>query len=492
MLCLTPFFFELKIKKGEIIMNVNKSEPLRLSQWAHVFFKKGKNYFALYHSLNIETIFLERKFIKLLSLFKIGTTIDFIINHFQFASREEMENVCNELLRMNILVPVLQNDKLLLSKKQQKFAPSPGLETMYLIVTDECNLRCKYCFINNNMPSDYVCSTMSWEVAKEAVDMYFYNISRNPPEYDDFLKMIIFYGGEPLLNFTLIKRIILYIEEIYKAELEKMGNSFRFSIVTNGTATSDEMAKFFGEHTNIDIAISLDGPKEINDKKRVFGDSHGSFDCIMKGYEKLRNIGGRKNIAVSCTIDSHNIDHLDELLKLQEVYGFSSINLNSLLDTEKEVVSKSYMVKVSKRMIEYFIVAREKGVYEDRIMRKANAFVEKEIHPYDCQAAGAQIVVSPDGQLGTCHEGIGAKKFFYGKVSREFKFHENSVIKEWKMRTPLNMPQCWNCSALGICGGGCTYGAWLRNGSIWSVDDRFCIHSLITLKWLIWDLFERL
>jgi uncharacterized protein len=473
-------------------MVIDKKEPLRLSRWAHMFFKKGVDYFATYHSLNIETIFLEKKFHKIFKMFKIGTTIDHIIANTRSISAEEIEDVCNELFKVGIIVPVLQDDKVLLSQKQQKYIFPPGLETMYLIVTDTCNLKCKYCFINNNMPTDYKCSVMSWETAKEAVDMYFSNISKNPPVYDNFIKMIIFYGGEPLLNFNLIKDVILYIEDVYEAEINKMGNSFRFSIVTNGTAITDEIADFFGKHTNIDIAISLDGLKETNDKKRVFVDGCGSFDCIIKGYNRLKEIGSRTNVALSCTIDSHNIDHLDDLLKLHDTYNFAAINLNSLLDTEQKMISKAYMIKVSQKMIEYFILAREKGVYEDRIMRKASAFVNKEIHPFDCQAAGAQIVCSPDGKLGICHEGIGAKNFFFEKVSNDFKFHENLVIKEWKMRTPLNMPQCWDCSALGICGGGCTYGAWLRNGSIWSIDDRFCIHSLMTLEWLIWDLFEKL
>jgi len=143
-------------------------------------------------------------------------------------------------------------------------------------------------------------------------------------------------------------------------------------------------------------------------------------------------------------------------------------------------------------LIEYFILAREVGVYEDRIMRKAKSFMNKRIHAYDCQALGAQLVCSPDGQLGICHEGIGTKQFFFDKVSKKFDFHNNVIIKEWKQRTPLNMPQCFACPAIGICGGGCVYGSWLRNGSIWSVDDRFCIHSLTTLKWLIWDLFTNL
>jgi uncharacterized protein len=271
-----------------------------------------------------------------------------------------------------------------------------------------------------------------------------------------------------------------------------LGRSFRFSIITNGTRINREIAKFFGQHANINLAISLDGQQGIHDQKRVYPDGQGSFHSAITGYKLLREIGGRKDIVVSCTVDSHNIQRLPDLIQLHKSYGFPAISLNTLLDTEQKRVGKRYMSEVSRRILDYFVLARENGVYEDRVMRKAMAFINKRIHPFDCQATGAQIVCAPNGRLGVCHEGIGAKNFFFGLVSKKFDFHNNSVVKEWKSRAPLNMPQCWDCPALGICGGGCAYGAWLRNGSIWSVDDRFCVHSLMTLKWLIWDLFKKM
>ena len=154
------------------------------------------------------------------------------------------------------------------------------------------------------------------------------------------------------------------------------------------------------------------------------------------------------------------------------------------------MVDEEYMRKATTKMLEFFSIAREKGIYEDRIMRKLNSFVSQKIHVWDCQATGNQLVCSPDGGLGVCQEGVGQKKYFYGDVFSPFNFHQNKDIKKWNERTPLNMPQCYDCSAIGICGGGCSYSAWLRNGSIWSIDDRFCTHSLVILEWLINDLYK--
>ena len=179
------------------------------------------------------------------------------------------------------------------------------------------------------------------------------------------------------------------------------------------------------------------------------------------------------------------------MLTFQEEFEFLSINLNPLLDTKKDRVDVDYIEKMSERLLSYFRKAREHGVYEDRIMRKVRPFLSRRIHAHDCQATGHQIVCSPDGKIGVCQEGVGMKNYFFADVAQDLDFHSHPVVNEWNDRTPLNMPQCKDCAAIGICGGGCTYGAQLRNGSIWSVDDRFCIHSLTSLDWLIWDIYEQ-
>lgn len=469
-----------------------KGEPLRLSRWTHLFFKKETGYFALYNSLTFDVIFLEKKYFQLVKILKNGTIPDFLIKRLKVFSEREIMDLLKELYKAKLICYLKEDDTELLRKKILENIFPVGLEALYLIVTDNCNLRCKYCLINNNIPQDYKFSKMKWEVAKEAVDMFFLNIQKNPPEYKDVVKTIIFYGGEPLLNFHLIKKVICYVKDNYKDELRELGNSFRFAIITNGTVIDEGIAKFFRDNKNISISISLDGISSVNDKKRIFAGGEGAFKETMRGYNLLKSVGHRNNIAISCTIDSHNINNLPDLLEMQKKYLFKSVNLNLLLNTNKKIVSKSYSILASKKIIEYFLLAREAGVYEDRMVRKINAFANKEIHAYDCLATGSQIVCSPDGQIGVCHEGIGLKDFFFGKISKDFSFHDNPTINEWKKRSPLCMPQCLDCSALGLCGGGCAYSAYVKNGSIWSIDDRFCPHSLLTLKWLIWDLFDKI
>ncbi len=473
-------------------MTLESEKPMRLSQWAHLFYHDDFDHFAIYHSLNIETIFLENNYKWLIDAFRSGTTQNALIDKLTDMAREDFLEVYDELVRTEIIVPAVSDDMDCLIKKKSEVISPPHLETLYLLVTDECNLRCKYCLINNCLPQVYSKTFMTWNIAKTAVDMFFANLLNNPTDTDDSFKNIIFYGGEPLLNFDVIKKVVEYVKSTYQQRLVDMDGTFRFSVITNGTAITNEVALFLGKHEDVSVTISLDGSKEVNDKKRVTTTGNGSFDMAIKGLNILKEAGGRSNVAISCTIDDHNIEHLSELLELQSEYEFTAINLNPLLETNAVTVDGDYTKNVSNRMLEYFVLARDKGVYEERVMRKVLSFVNKTIHAFDCQATGTQVVCSPDGKIGTCQEGLGNKNFFFGDVGTNWSFFEEPVLSEWGKRTPLNMPQCYHCPALGICGGGCTYNAWLKNGSIWSLDDKFCVHSLTTLEWLIWDLYATL
>lgn len=470
-------------------MKLKRDTPLRLAKWTFVFKQNSFSDVALYHSLNVDVVFLERKFEGMVEWLRKGTTVNNLTEQYDPSQKEAIGRIIKEMWLRGLIIEATRDDLKLLQQKRREVILPIGLLGMYLMLTDECNLRCKYCFINQSMPSTYKRSGMIWQVAKQAVDMYFRNIVKNPEAFRYYQKTISFYGGEPLLNFPLIRKIIEYTQATYTLELKEMDPNFQYALVTNGTLITKEIADFLAQHKEIAIGISIDGKKDIHNQKRIYRSGRGSFDRAIRGCDLLRR-AGCTNISISCTVDTHNIDELKSLLELQKEYGFTSINLNLLLDTEEERVSLEYMKRASIRILEYFECAREKGVYEERVMRKVKSFISHKIHAFDCQATGNQVVCSPSGQIGVCHEGIGLKNFFFANISSDFDFHNNPILKEWSGRSPLTMPQCFDCPAIGICGGGCAYGAYLRNGSIWSVDDRFCVHSLETLEWMIWDLYK--
>jgi len=454
------------------------SQPIRFSRWTHLM--ERNNAYALFHSLHLSLLFFEEKYKGFLEELRYGTTLD---NLRKLA--DDADEIVAELCNQQLVVPVENNDDLVLCDKQRAYVHRPSLETIFMLLTDACNLKCTYCFIKGNAPEQNVSSkVMEWKTAQETIAMYFANL--RPTK---FHKTIVFYGGEPTLMFPLFKRIINYIHASYGAELAQF--KIGLLLITNGTRITNEVAEYLSQHPEITICISLDGCEETNNQKRVYENGEGTFQDISAGIELLHRVG-RKDINISATIDEHNVDKLEELLVLHKRYQFQTVNFNLLLDTADRVIDPSYTEHATKRMLEYFEKAREIGLYEDRIMRKVRAISRGVLHPFDCRATGEQVAISPDGALGVCHEGVGCKNFFFGTASKNFVFADNPLIQEWGRRSPLTMPQCFNCPSLGLCGGGCAYSSFLRHGTIWAVDDKFCKHSLSVLEWLIWDVYSRM
>jgi len=196
---------------------------------------------------------------------------------------------------------------------------------------------------------------------------------------------------------------------------------------------------------------------------------------------------------ISCTIGMGNADNVFQTIEwLHEHFGTTNIGANFLVDTPRGFVAEEYIHKANKGLIDFFRNYREGSVTESRFLRKIDAFVTGKPRWQDCSACGGQIVVSPDGRVGICHEGLGERRTFVGSIMDEdFEFSKCPGVCEWVSRSPINQPECHDCEALAICGGGCPYGAMLKYGSIWDIDRRFCVHSKETLEWLIWDLYDK-
>ena len=148
-----------------------------------------------------------------------------------------------------------------------------------LQVTQGCNLRCKYCIYSENINAhqrSHSNKRMSWETAKKGIDFL------RAHSIDSEKVNIGFYGGEPLLEFPLIKKAVAYAKEVFD------GKAISFSITTNGTMLTEEILEFLSTE-NVQLVISLDGPKNIHDQNRVFPDGHGSFDTVMRNVEKIKS-----------------------------------------------------------------------------------------------------------------------------------------------------------------------------------------------------------
>tara|TARA_Y100000310_G_C20663053_1_gene805873 strand:- start:804 stop:2084 length:1281 start_codon:yes stop_codon:yes gene_type:complete len=388
------------------------------------------------------------------------------------------EELIEKLISENMIVKKDINEAELIKNWVEKYNDHKGLSIMYLLPTDECNFHCKYCFLENSFDKNYKHSQMDKNTLRKGIDFFVNNSKRGKGK-----RTIIIYGGEPLINKEIVREAINYTR--------RKEPDIGINVVTNGSLITDDMANLFA-NKNIFVGVSLDGPREITNKMRVFHKGNGIFNSAKRGYEKLKK-AGCEHIGISFTIASHNIDNLKEHVEdLIEEFSPKAFGFNFLVDTfsgkNPHSVSIDY---ATDKVIEVFKFLREEGIFEERMMRKIKPFIKETIHIKDCGAPGNQIVLSPNGDIGPCQAFLPSRKYFTQNIhNKDVNLQKDPSFKEWSKRYPLNIEECLDCEAIGICGGGCPYNSYINKGSIWELDERMCIHNKKFLKWLLEDLYS--
>ena len=445
---------------------------MKLSRFVHVF--QIADVYAYYNSLFLRPVFLSKEEHLLLSTQSFCT--------------ELLENIQSELLENKILVQDDNDDEKLLQKTREKLLlPYPTIA--YFILSEKCNLACKYCFLGNSdvnitksqMPS------MSLETANAAIEYFFYQ-SELHSEWNHFTKEIVFYGGEPLINFQALKHIVKRFEAIKKER--RLKADINFSIITNGLLLTEDKIEFIKNH-NIAVSISIDGIDEESNLNRV--DKKGK--TVFHKLKKILSLVCEKrlNVGLSITLTEKTISSVENIISLLAKYNINAISFNLLYSVKGYKTNEDYYKRASKFIIDFYKKTRNMDIYEDRIMRKVNAFVEGEQYLSDCAAtSGSQIVILPNGDVGVCQGCIENKEFFFTNVYDRKPLDMYSVMQDWSRISPVNKFECLSCEALGICGGGCPIHA--RNnstdGDINSIDRGFCVHAKLTLRFLIEDIYK--
>jgi len=437
----------------------------------------SEEHVALYNSLTLEVAFLEKSF---LAQCRKGN---------EFISFDgESERIFSILEEISLLNKE-GDDGYGLFHSYRKALEKPSINILYLLLTDSCNFRCKYCYFLANMDSSYHFSFMSEETAISAVDMFARCIQKSITEgHDD--QQIVIYGGEPTINKKTLIAVLKYIVNI--KHRGTLPSRVSITLNTNGTLLDEEILNACKE-TNVVVAISIDGPKEIHDQMRVYTSGRGTFDDVVRNYRKARSLGVKTGLCV--TIDKHNLFELQNITHwISDDLKSKGVGFNILIDYKGDDSlsdREKYTKIVASQIIKCFIIARDNGLYEDRMMRRVKNFVEKTPVLSDCGGCGLQIVISPDGKIGVCQGFCGTKNFFVSESFETFNPEEHQYWKEWRKRSPLSMEECRECIALGNCGGGCPYNAFAEEGTIWALDKRFCIHAKTTTEFLIKDLWEK-
>lgn len=457
---------------------------VKLSRFAHAFELDGA--VALYHSLRMKPVYLSVEAYKglqawLADSFSLG--ID--------SAPDYIKNEVAELKKWKILTNKEDEDDKVLEFIRAR-VPDPGISVCYMILSEQCNLACKYCFLGNNdaeKRSHFNLKNMTVEIADKAIDFYVRQLKLSGCDFEKEHPVVIFYGGEPMVNAP----VLVYIAEklIAMKEQESCLKNLNMSMVTNGLLLDAERIKKLKE-LGVGVAISVDGFTENDNAMRVDRQGNTVFGKILEKIKLCQELG--LDISLSVTLSEETVKNRENIIKLVKEYGIKSFGFNIMMSSDTFVLPESYNEAAAQFIIDEFVELRKLGIYEDRMMRKLDAFAKSQVYYSDCAAtAGGQIVIAPNGQVGICQGCLYDKRFFKSNVDDEsFDAREDAGYIEWSKLTPVNREECLDCPALGICGGGCPINAmYLKEGNtIHSMDTRFCVHSKKTLEFLINDLYS--
>lgn len=458
---------------------------VRLSRFVHIY--DIGNAVALVHSLRLKPVYLYIDTFQSLKAW-LDSSVCGTLNDVP----ADIERVVAELKNCKILVQSEDEDDKVLKFIRSRI-PNPSISVCYFILSEQCNLACKYCFLGNHddvVRKGFLRENMAIETADKAIEFYLRQL--NFSEYGEFRNpSVVFYGGEPLINYDALVHIATRLNEL--SETNKCLANLEMSVITNGLLLNETRITKLSE-LGVGISISIDGFTEKSNSMRV--DVHGNptFSRILASLELCNRLG--VDVSLSVTLSEETIKDTLHVFELLKHYNIRGLGFNILMSDETFKIPAEYNEKAAQYIIDSFIQFRDIGIYEDRMMRKLNSFTKHQIYFSDCAAtSGGQIVIAPDGNVGVCHGCIAGKKYFVTNVDdKDFDARSNRTFIEWSQLSPVNNEECLDCEALGICGGGCPVNAMHSKpgNTLKSVDERFCVHAKRTLEFFVNDLYRKI
>ena len=340
------------------------------------------------------------------------------------------------------------------------------IKALCLHVAHTCNLTCEYCFASQGKYQGER-ALMSFEVGKQALDFLIaHSGSRRNLEVD-------FFGGEPLMNWDVVKRLVAYGREQEKLHNKK----FRFTLTTNGMLIDDDVIEFANKEMH-NVVLSLDGRKEVHDRLRKTASGKGSYDIIVPKFQKLVESRGGKGYYVRGTFTHNNVEFTKDLLHMADL-GFTELSMEpvvcgpdepyALTEADKPILFEQYEL-LAKEMIRRKKAGNGFTFYHYMIDLKAGPCVYKRIS--GCGSGTEYLAVTPWGELYPCHQFVGDPKYSMGDV---WQGVTNTALRdEFKQCNAYARPGCRDCWARMYCSGGCAANAYHATGSIKGVYEYGC------------------
>ncbi|MCL2718322.1 MAG: SPASM domain-containing protein [Lachnospiraceae bacterium] len=366
------------------------------------------------------------------------------------------------------------------------------VKALCLHVAHDCNLACRYCFAekgeyggNDNGPK-----LMSLDVGKRALDFLVTNSgNRHNLEVD-------FFGGEPLLNWEMIKELVTYGRSLEKEHYK----NFRFTLTTNGILLNEEMFSFINQEIS-NVVLSIDGRKEVNDRMRPLHDGRGSYDLIIEKFIKLAESRNQADYYVRGTFTRENLDFTEDVKHLANL-GFKQISIEPMISCESNLPKSNSLTELVNevpgegpaanpdfalcpedvpaicaeydRLAKYLLTRKEKGqpinFFHFMIDLTGGPCAAKRLS--GCGAGSEYLAVTPGGDLYPCHQFVGQPEFLMGNISDGIT--KTALYDNFKATNVYTKPKCRDCFAKFYCSGGCAANAYKLTGDLNDCDDLAC------------------
>ncbi len=340
------------------------------------------------------------------------------------------------------------------------------IKALCLHVAHTCNLNCEYCFAAQGKYHGER-ALMSFEVGKRALDFLVENSgTRHNLEVD-------FFGGEPLMNFDVVKRLVEYARSI---ENEK-GKHFRFTLTTNGMLIDDDIIDFANREMD-NVVLSLDGRREVNDRFRKTAGGQGSFDVIVPKFQKFVKARGDKSYYMRGTFTHFNPDFTKDIQTMLDL-GFNELSMEpvvcppadayALTEEDKQTVLKEYE-KLAVMMLEREKQGKPFTFYHYMLDLEGGPCIYKRIS--GCGSGTEYLAVTPTGELYPCHQFVGNKDYLMGDIWQGVT--RTDTRDKFKRCNAYSRKECDGCWARLYCSGGCAANAYNATGDINGVYSYGC------------------
>ena len=340
------------------------------------------------------------------------------------------------------------------------------VKALCLHIAHDCNLACKYCFDEEGEYHGRR-ALMSFEVGKKALDFLIANSgSRRNLEVD-------FFGGEPWMNFDVVKQLVAYGREQEKIH----DKNFRFTLTTNGVLLNQDIQDFANKEMG-NVVLSCDGRREVHDFMRPFRGGQGSYDKILPKFKAMADSRNQTNYYVRGTFTHFNTDFAADVLNLADE-GFKQISVEPVVapDTEDYAIKESDLPKI---MEQYDILAKEmlKREKEGRGFNFFHFMIDLSGGPCvakrlsGCGSGTEYLAVTPWGDFYPCHQFVGQEEFLMGNVDEGII--RTDLQEEFKCCNVYAREKCKDCFAKFYCSGGCAANAYNFTGKITDTYDIGC------------------